>query len=104
MKNSPINSIKKLKLSVEGLRVETFVTNSASSTSGTVLGHASNLYTDCTDTALTLCYCGGPSGYSCEGPSCDVVVDTCYDPCELSYMTNCHRCAYDSDHTRCINC
>jgi hypothetical protein len=96
--------MKSLKLSLDDLRIETFETTVPQSRGGTVRAHgetfypcASIDYTACAEqcpqnTDLTECYCGGPSGDSCEGPSCAYMDETCVSPCRLSDLTNCHRC------------
>lgn len=99
--------MKNVKLKLEDLQVETFETTGSTPGRGTVRGNAVALsfypcgsvdYTACDaqcprDTDYTECDCG-PTGNdnSCQGLSCDVVGDTCYDPCGFSDATNCHRC------------
>lgn len=67
--------MKKLALAIEDLAVESFGTaDDAGQGRGTVKGRETGM-------------------------------DTCYDMgCRLSYQTDCHRCAWDSDHTMCIYC
>jgi len=106
--------MKKLALALDELRVETFsVEPDPDPRRGTVHGHdslnpdfcATGKYAGCDPgSEYTDCGCGGISGYSCDGPSCAYQVDTCAAPCRFSYVTNCHRCQWDSDHTACIEC
>jgi hypothetical protein len=102
--------MKSLKLSLEDLRIETFETTAPEPRRGTVRAHEETQeciptiypcpsidYTACVEqcpqnTDLTECYCGGPSGNSCVGPSCAYMQETCFSPCRVSDLTNCHRC------------
>lgn len=67
--------MKKLALAIEDLTVESFDTaEDAHEGRGTVEGRETGM-------------------------------DTCYDMgCPLSYQTDCHRCAWDSEQTACIYC
>lgn len=67
--------MKKLTLAVENLTVESFDTAAlGADRRGTVKGNETGM-------------------------------DTCYDMgCRLSYQTDCHRCAWDSEQTMCIYC
>lgn len=66
--------MKKLLLAVEDLAVESFDTAASGDGRGTVRAHETGM-------------------------------ETCYDMgCRLSYQTDCHRCAWDSQQTMCIYC
>ena len=67
--------MKKLALAIEDLAVESFDTAGIGDDGrGTVKGH---------ETGMRTCYDMG---------------------CRLSYQTDCHRCAWDSQQTMCIYC
>jgi hypothetical protein len=93
--------MKKLTLSLEHLTVESFDTAPTGvDARGTVQAHGDTI-APAGDTMAADAFTGTNS---CEGPSCDHVVDTCFSPCPMSWITNCHRCAWDSEQTACVYC
>lgn len=68
--------MRKLRLNVEELVVDSFVPTARRKGSGTVRGNDSGYTDGCTNVGWT---CG----------------DTCFYPCVVSVMTDCHRCTQD---------
>lgn len=104
--------MKSLRLDLDDLHVETFSPEPADAADrGTIFGYdslnpdycATGKYAGCDpgDTGG-----GGISGNSCDGPSCDYMVQTCAGAgtCPFSWITNCHRCQWDSQQTACVDC
>lgn len=99
--------MRKLKLDLNDLAVESFSSGAVPETPGTVKGHSG--YFHCTqdfncvgdtqfgacDTLVLGCYTTVHTNqYQCtaEGQTC---VDTCFAPCGFSDATNCHYCPSD---------
>ncbi|HEX2203176.1 MAG TPA: hypothetical protein VHG91_07750 [Longimicrobium sp.] len=96
--------MKKLRLTVDDLRVDTFVTAESIDPRGTVHGHIS-----CRCTNAQGGTCGG--GASCNGgATCDTdcsgitYVDSC--PCEPEtvYDPSCDYTCVETCHTQCVAC
>jgi hypothetical protein len=100
--------MKKLRLNLEDLRVDSFTTADGDEKRGTVDGYY--LSERCATDALT---CNGPVGGSCgggEGASCaptTCVVDSCGGscPCYPDYPGSVDACPiYSQEWTGCDNC
>jgi hypothetical protein len=91
--------MKKLKLDLEGLVVESFATTPESrGEGGTVFGQQCTCYTQCTCPGCPTCdaSCNGTCGGTCEA-SCN---GTCGDSCAGSCGGSC----YDTCHMTCGTC
>ena len=87
--------MKKLRLQLEDLRIDSFQTTPAEKPKGTVFGEQCTCYTQCTCPGCPTCYascngscdasCNGTCGASCDatcGASCGWTCDnTCGDSC-----------------------
>lgn len=101
--------MKKLSLTLESLTVESFATDGAAGTRGTVKGHDGTTYADesCNGTCVYTCYpascmsceftcdqtcngCGGSRAYTCGGNTCQGTCDyaTCAQP-ETCWLNIC---------------
>jgi hypothetical protein len=77
--------MKKMKLNLEQLAVDSFDTSAAPEKRGTVFGEQCTCPTNCTCPGCPTCYesCNGTCGDSCYGTcagqwSCDPTCDSCY--------------------------
>jgi hypothetical protein len=77
--------MKKMKLNLEQLAVDSFDTSTALEKRGTVFGEQCTCPTNCTCPGCPTCYesCNGTCGDSCHGTcagqwSCDPTCDSCY--------------------------
>jgi hypothetical protein len=78
--------MRKLKLQLDDLQVDTFQTTPAEKPKGTVFGEQCTCYTNCTCPGCPTCYasCNGTCGGTCDGTcgaSCAGTCDTCGDAC-----------------------
>ena len=92
--------MRKLRLDLDAVQVETFVTHAAAAGKGTVDARQGRETFGCpppTDTCGDTCACGPGTGYSCA--SCMVTCDgTCWDPtCETCMVT----CNHNTGPERC---
>ena len=95
--------MKKLKLRLDDLRVDTFQTTAPEKPKGTVFGEQCTCYTQCTCPGCPTCYascngscdasCNGTCGATCEGTCGATCGDTCYDSCAAS----CGTCQFSCD-------
>lgn len=96
--------MRKLKLRLDDLRVDTFQTTAVRREKGTVFGEQCTCNTQCTCPGCPTCYasCNGTCDASCNGTcvaSCNcggadtVYDDTCYDTCAAS----CVSCQFSCD-------
>jgi hypothetical protein len=78
--------MKKLKLRLDDLRVDTFDTSAGRKEKGTVFGEQCTCYTQCTCPGCPTCYasCNGSCDASCNG--------TCGDTCDASCQGTCDYC------------
>jgi hypothetical protein len=77
--------MKKLKLQMEDLRVDSFDTTSAEKGKGTVFGEQCTCYTQCTCPGCPSC--GATCPYTCDD-------DTCAGSCPAPGNTCANTCAY----------
>ena len=88
--------MKKLKLHLEDLLIDSFTTTPAEKPKGTVFGEQCTCYTQCTCPGCPTCdaSCNGTCNASCNG-TCDA---SCNGTCGAScYAT----CGYSCDYTAC---
>lgn len=95
--------MKKLKLDLDNLRVDSFDTTPAEGNGGrgTVFGHAESFQYGCTDGA-SCDSCAGSCG-TCEA-SCCGTCNTCYTncgtcPCDYSCNGSCYSCGGSCDYS-----
>ena len=74
--------MKKLKLQLDDLRIDSFDTTAVQKEKGTVVGEQYSYYTNCTCPGLFTCdqSCNGTCGASCQ--TCGD--DTCFVSCQMS--------------------
>jgi hypothetical protein len=92
--------MKKLKLRLDDLQVDTFQTTSAPKQKGTVFGEQCTCYTQCTCPGCPTCdaSCNGTCDASCNG-TCDASCNgTCGDTCEYTCD---YSCGYTCDGQTC---
>ncbi len=103
--------MKKLKLQLEDLRIDSFQTTPAEKPKGTVFGEQCTCYTQCTCPGCPTCdascngtcdaSCNGTCGASCNG-TCGETYDTCGQSC---YYGSCEpTCDVTSAHMVCSRC
>jgi hypothetical protein len=109
--------MKKLKLHLDDLQIDSFQTTSAEKPKGTVFGEQCTCYTQCTCPGCPTCYasCNGTCAASCYG-SCGATCDascggTCDYACEYTaggdtcdYTCSGYATTPDPQHLLCIAC
>jgi hypothetical protein len=97
--------MRKLKLQLEDLRIDSFQTTPAEKPKGTVFGEQCTCYTNCTCPGCPTCdaSCNGTCDASCNGTcdaSCNGTCDaTCLD-CGTFFGATCgNSCDYSCDYT-----
>jgi hypothetical protein len=106
--------MRKLKLQLEDLLVDTFQTTGAPREKGTVFGEQCTCYTQCTCPGCPTCYasCNGSCDASCNGTcgaTCDASCNgTCDYSCDCSQFSCDYTCAgyatAQDDRHFCIAC
>jgi hypothetical protein len=109
--------MRKLKLHLEDLRIDSFTTTPAEKPKGTVFGEQCTCYTQCTCPGCPTCYasCNGTCDASCNGScgaSCDASCGgTCDYACEYTaagdtcdYTCSGYATTPDPRHQMCIAC
>ena len=96
--------MKKMKLDLDELTVDSFDTSSAGPRAGTVFGEQCTCYTNCTCPGCPTCAqsCNGTCGDSCNG-TCG---DSCYGTCAGQYSCDytCDSCYYTQCANSCYGC
>jgi hypothetical protein len=99
--------MKKLKLQLEDLLVDTFDTTPVQRAKGTVFGEQCTCYTQCTCPGCPTCAasCNGTCAASCNG-SCAATCDascggTCDYSCDCTYETSCDGCGTGGGFSEC---
>jgi hypothetical protein len=94
--------MKKLRLRLDDLRIDSFQTTQAEQPEGTVFGEQCTCHTQCTCPGCPTCYasCNGTCDASCNG-SCNCSGDTCnascFGTCEETCDNSCGgTCGYTS--------
>jgi hypothetical protein len=103
--------MKKLKLRLDDLRVDTFDTSTVRKEKGTVFGEQCTCYTQCTCPGCPTCYasCNGSCDATCNvtcGVTCGA---SCDDSCDCSGWTcNAYTCegwaTYPNNQYNCVLC
>jgi hypothetical protein len=86
--------MKKMKLNLEQLAVDSFDTSAAAEKRGTVFGEQCTCPTNCTCPGCPTCYesCNGTCGDSCYGTCAGQ--HTCDGTCDSCYFTQCANSCY----------
>jgi hypothetical protein len=86
--------MKKMKLNLEQLAVDSFDTSAAAEKRGTVFGEQCTCHTNCTCPGCPTCYesCNGTCGDSCNGTCAGQY--TCDASCDSCYYTQCAQSCY----------
>lgn len=103
--------MKKLRLQLDDLRIDSFDTTAPQKAKGTVFGEQCTCYTNCTCPGCPTCYqscngscdasCNGSCGATCDGTCGATCEDTCYNTCAVSCGATCE---FSCDHMyTCVN-
>ena len=94
---------RKLKLQLDDLRIDSFVTNPGEKQKGTVFGEQCTCYTNCTCPGCPTCYatcqhCGGTHDVSCNGTCAGTCEASCNGTCAGTCDASCNgTCDYSCD-------
>jgi hypothetical protein len=89
--------MKKLKLQLDDLQVDTFQTTAPERPKGTVFGEQCTCYTQCTCPGCPTCANYGTCDASCNG-TCDA---SCNGTCEATCASCNYTCEYTCDYAQC---
>jgi hypothetical protein len=105
--------MRKLKLQLDDLQIDSFDTTTPPKAKGTVFGEQCTCYTQCTCPGCPTCYdsCNGTCGASCNG-TCGATCDaSCYGSCDWTCDYSCgdscggYTCATSPDpRQECVIC
>ena len=99
--------MKKFRLELDDLRIDSFSTTPAQTPKGTVFGEQCTCYTNCTCPGCPTCdaSCNGTCDVSCNG-TCDCTGDTCNESCgNYSCEYTCGNwMTYVAGHQMCVAC